>query len=189
MIPRALLPLALLVALALAAPAASAQETLTIVAHDDGGADAWFTVEGLDGRNPEVTLVPGETYEIAFRNEGTIGHNLHFGEPMDAATEAIPPGETATLSFTVPDDASGSTTYWCDPHVSMMMEGPVAFAASASEGSTPTGATPGGTGDADGAGEGGAQESGEGNDAPAPGLLATLAVAGVAVAVWGRRPA
>ena len=65
---------ALLVATAiatLAAPSAASQDatTLNITAHDDGG-EYYFMVEGMDGKNPKITLTPGQSYTVNFKNEG-----------------------------------------------------------------------------------------------------------------------
>lgn len=94
---------------------------LVITAHDD---DGWyFMVSGYDDRNPTIVLPPGSDVSVTFRNEGSIAHNLRFAQMDGFATQIIDGGEEATLEFVVP--AGGLSTYWCDPHVGLGMEGKV----------------------------------------------------------------
>lgn len=159
--------------LLLLASTAAAQETLQVTAHDDDG--FYFTVEGLDGKNPTITLRPGAEYSVHFVNEGpTHVHNLAFGGPIDESTAIIASGENQTLNFTVPEDASDDAQYWCDPHRGVGMLGDVEFSAENGEGGNGEGRD-GGNGTGDG-GDGGS------NGIPWPGgTLLLTALAGLAL--------
>jgi plastocyanin len=127
---------AAVLAFVLLAPVTSAQDApgdgvpaeFTVTGHDAPDGEMWFEVEGLEGRNPPLVLEPGVTYTVTFINEGPdLVHNLHFGEPIGAATEILPVGMQEVITFTVPEDASGVDEYWCDPHLTMGMVGPLGF--------------------------------------------------------------
>lgn len=55
---------------------------------------------------------PGDEVEIEFENAGEQQHDFHIDE-WDAATDLVEPGGTTSLSFTIPDDASGEVAYYC----------------------------------------------------------------------------
>ena len=76
------------------------------------GSSNVITVEGSEFTlNPsEITLNEGETVTIIFKNVGTIAHNFTIGE-LGVATDTIPPGETAEITFT--PTKSGSFAFWC----------------------------------------------------------------------------
>lgn len=135
--------IALAIVAALVAPVAGAQgdgaaegemaategqtTNLTIYGHDDGS-EYWFTVGEEEGeRNPPISLRPGAQVTVHFivPETATVAHNVHFGGPIDEATEIIQPGEERWLNFTVPADASGEYEYWCDPHRALGMVGPL----------------------------------------------------------------
>lgn len=91
---------------------------------EDG--DYFFTLNGT-GHNPPIELPPGKLVRIEFANGDTMPHSLHLGDPIHERTKILPPGGSETLVFTVPPDASGSSYYWCDPHLQQGMIGPLVF--------------------------------------------------------------
>jgi plastocyanin len=118
------------------APTVTAQEdaesevTLNVITDDDLEAqEYWFEIEGLDGRNPDLELTPGVTYTVNMENVGDEPHNLRFPEPIDVATEIIGPGESDSITFTVPEDAEGEDEYWCDVHLVLGHVGTLRFTA------------------------------------------------------------
>ena len=61
----------------------------------------------------EIQAKPGETLKIVFKNGGQIAHNFTL-EGLNAATPTIQPGETATLTVTLPDDPKAfPIEYFC----------------------------------------------------------------------------
>lgn len=178
--PLPVLVLAATAAACLAATPVQAQldQTLTIVGHDENGT-YFFTVQGLDGQNPPIRLRPGTNVTVEFRNDGPDQpHNIHFGAPIDRQTAVLDPGESETLQFTVPDDATGEAEYWCDPHRQQGMVGELRY-------EPPGGGLDDGIDDGidDGVGDGGDGADGEpDNGTPGPRLplvLASLAAAAV----------
>jgi FtsP/CotA-like multicopper oxidase with cupredoxin domain len=124
----------LLVALLLAcllAPAARAQATLRVVAHDDGPAGShnehgyWFTLDGVSGRNPVIPLAPGEVVAITFVNEGSRNHTLNVSGEADSGLVA--PNASVTFDVALPATASGGA-YWCDLHRAIGMGGELSVA-------------------------------------------------------------
>lgn len=101
-------------------------ETLNVTAHDEGS-EYWFTTDefGEDVENPPILLKPGYTYEVHFENAGEVEHNFHVGAPINEQTELIAGGESETINFTVPSNATGTLSYWCDPHRRLEMNGEV----------------------------------------------------------------
>lgn len=104
-------------------------ETLNVTGHDEGGTNYWFTVGTLpeSAQDPPILLKPGFTYTVHFTNAeaSSADHNVHFGGPVDENTTLIAPGETETITFTVPSNATESFSYWCDPHRQLGMQGTV----------------------------------------------------------------
>lgn len=101
-------------------------ETLNVTGHDEGS-NYWFTTErfGENVRNPPILLKPGFTYVVNFTNAGSVEHNFHVGAPINRNTTLIPGGASETITFTVPSNASGTLSYWCDPHRNLGMQGTV----------------------------------------------------------------
>lgn len=160
---------------ALATPAA-AEETVTLNVGVDGESYA-FVVEGMTGTNPAIELPAESTVTVTFTNNGTTVHNLVFGTPIGKGTQILEPGGTETITFTVPANANGTTTYYCEPHQFQGMEGQVAF--KADEDPTPT--TPDPTQEVGGDDEGGR------NGIPGPGAIGVLVGAIGAAALSGFR--
>lgn len=107
-----------LIAAALLVPLASAQDHgFEVTMHNDGG--FYFRFDGGADKNPDVVLHAGETYTFHVRNEGTTSHDFHVGGL--GATALLSPGQSETLTITVPDGPIGN--YWCDPHRTAGMEG------------------------------------------------------------------
>lgn len=165
---------ALIVAVAPAATGQTPQPTeFTVTGHDEGG-EFWFEVEGNEERNPEIVLAAGEEYTVTFENVGQQVHNLHFGGGIDEATELLQAGQSATLTFTAPDEIGEDAFYWCDPHRGLGMEGPLSVTAAAPGGNETNG------NETDG------EEAGNGT--PGFGAVAALAaVAAVGLALASRR--
>lgn len=109
-------------------------ESLEVTGHDEGS-EYWFTAEelGEEVENPPILLKPGTTYEVNFTNAGSVEHNLVFGGPVDANTSLIAGGEEESITFTVPTNATGTFSYWCDPHRGLGMQGEVYTNATAYE--------------------------------------------------------
>lgn len=197
-----LLVAALLVASgsALAVPA----DKHLIVETDDGQGclteaknDCYRVVEGsLDDFEQDTSV------HIMLENVGSTAHNLFVteaanadpmnvdtaGEDAFAETETIDPGETANLTFVVPEDAEG-LYLWCDVQtheaLGMWLETDVAEASDPGGGEDPA------SEDDDGDDEPGADDGEEdgGDDVsrflPAPGAIAAL-TAGLAAALVAR---
>lgn len=117
--------------LAFALPLASAAEetTIRLFAHDEGHDVAWFEVEGVEGRNPEIALVAGSRVTFVLENRGSVEHNLHLPDPPGGVTRLVAPGETRTITVDVPANATGRALYWCDPHRQIGMSGDIVFRA------------------------------------------------------------
>lgn len=177
---RATLAAALFLA-ALAPALATAEEgavTLNVTVEGDAYA---FTIEGFDGENPALELAAGSTVTATFTNNGESAHNLVFGAPISKGTEMLEPGASETITFTVPASASGSTTYYCEPHQFQGMEGQVALKAAENPPPTPDPTSP-----SDPPQEAVDDEGANGIPAPhAP--LAALAAGAVAIALARRR--
>lgn len=134
------LGLVILASLVLAAVPVTAVTEINMTAHDEGPPDSraerpfWFEAEGLDGRNPTLDLDPGEEVVVTITNEGTQTHSLRFGGQIDAPTPVVEPNATLTVEFTVPANATGPITYWCQFHQVMGMGGGIALAGEEGEG-------------------------------------------------------
>lgn len=89
-------------------PLASAKTvTFYFEALDDG-----FHVPGYDEANPLLAIDAGSTVTILVRNNGSAAHNLIVGAPVSKAMPCcLRPGESATLTFDLPADASGDVSY------------------------------------------------------------------------------
>ena len=110
------------VLLALVAPVTAQSPTELAIEAYDGGGEYWFQLAGSSVRNPDLGLVPGESYNVNFTNMGSMGHNLHFGGSIEVKTSFLNPGQSEEITFNVPAGASG-IEYWCDPHVGLGMVG------------------------------------------------------------------
>lgn len=109
---------------AAAGPAAAAAKSFTAMGTQADG-EFFFEFEGVDGRNPTVTLDPGDEVTITFTSTEGV-HNLHVvGLGIDEKTDTLQAGDAASvLTFTVPADAAGKKIdYWCDPHKGLNMAG------------------------------------------------------------------
>ncbi|GEM_PF-6410806 len=101
-----------------------------VVAHNVGAPGSrnehpfWFTVDGLEGRDPQLNLTPGEDVTITFTNEGDRPHSLQLGDPIGVGTGLVDPNGTATLSFRAPANAT-ATGYWCALHRPVGMAGAI----------------------------------------------------------------
>ena len=100
------------------APAPAAPTEYTFVAHQEGSSYYW-TVEGVEGRNPRVPIPPSAEITIRVRNTGGV-HNLQVqGAAPSEYVNAE--GDEVTYRFTSP--ASGTVQYWCVPHRTAGMAG------------------------------------------------------------------
>jgi uncharacterized cupredoxin-like copper-binding protein len=72
-----------------------------------------ITVEGSEfSFNPsEITVQEGEEVSIAFKNVGTLAHNITIGD-LGLKSETIQPGQTAIITFT--PTQTGTFAFWCD---------------------------------------------------------------------------
>lgn len=131
--------------------------------------DFSFTINGESG-NPDLELVPGETYLVNVTNMGATGHNFNLdltgGSEADASSDSetggnccVGGGESVEFEITVPADASGNRDYWCDPHRDAGMGGTITFA----------------------------DAEGEDNGAPGPGIVTVAAVLGIGALLVRRR--
>lgn len=175
---------ALLVAASLLAGAAQAlpaEKHLTLEGDDgdsctsDQKVDCFRVVNGsLNG------FVQGMRVHVQLDNVGSNPHNVfvttsdqaddnNVDTPADAAinsSETIDPGQSANLTFTVPDDAMG-LYFWCDVDghetLGMWLNATVATPVETGNGTNDTSA-PSGANDSE------ADADGDGNAIPAPGL-------------------
>lgn len=125
----ALAGIALVVA-ASAIPAAAQGDVLDqeyrVTAHDDAEApepEYWFELESSTERNPQIPMMSNSTVVVHFANEGSIAHNLRFGEPLNVSTERLDPGGEETLTLEVPGDAFGLFEYYDDVFRPLGMQG------------------------------------------------------------------
>lgn len=88
-------------------------------AHDEDGR-FWWTVEGIEGRNPTVPIPPSTEITLRVRNAGSTTHNLQV-QGATASEYVNAPGDEVVYKFTSP--ASGSVPYWCVPHKTAGMGG------------------------------------------------------------------
>lgn len=146
--------------------------SLHVVAHNVGAPDSrnehpfWFTVDGMEGKDPTLNLTPGEDVTIAFTNAGDRPHQLQLGAPIDQGTGLVEPNGTAALSFRVPANVTTAATgYWCALHK------PIGMAGAVSLGGAPASKAP-------------LSESTRPDLVPAPPLA--WALAAVALAAWRR---
>jgi plastocyanin len=66
----------------------------------------------------EAEAPTGADVRLRFRNASTVPHNLTFGMPIEAATDAVvQPGGTETIRFTAPEP--GDYTFVCTIHIGM----------------------------------------------------------------------
>ncbi len=121
LVPIALGTLALLLLVAPTASAASV--SVTIVAKENCASSTYcFEVTAGD----VASIQPGDEVTVTFENDGTMDHNLFVAASGDATpggdttqsvafanTEDLDAGNSTTLTFTAPADASG-LYYWCD---------------------------------------------------------------------------
>ena len=81
--------------------------------------DMNFYLDGQADANPTLRLRAGETVHLVLRNEDE-GMKHDFAIPAwNTATKRIESGEEASVTFTVPGEAS-SQSYTCRPHASIM---------------------------------------------------------------------
>lgn len=160
----ALLALAALVAAA--APASAAALTWNIETHDQ-----FFTAEGVAGNNPTLSAAPGDTVNVTVVQKGNLPHNFvvrGLGNPRAPASGfLLTPDQNATVTFTVPEGATGEVEYVCEAHPTTMT-GKIQI----------QGADDGGDDGMDDGNDDGEDATG-GDDTPALGIL------GVAVALVG----
>ncbi len=71
-----------------------------------------LTIEGKEfAFSPSIlTLSKGKTYQLTFKNTGTMPHNIDIDE-LGVKTKTISPGQTDTVSFT--PSQTGSFTFYC----------------------------------------------------------------------------
>jgi hypothetical protein len=115
--------LAALAALLLLAPLPSGGKgprEIRVTAHDAGG-EAWFTVEGLEGRNPDIVVTAGEEVRLVLANDGTLAHSFRIREGAGVPC-CIGPGQVAYANFTAPP-APIEQRYLCQPHEGRGMGG------------------------------------------------------------------
>lgn len=118
-----LLALGTLALLLIAPTASAASVSLTIVAKENC-ADSSFCFEVTQGDAASVS--PGDEVTVTFQNDGSSAHNLYVAAQDDADvggdtpesaaiqnTDEVPSGNSTTVTFTAPSDASG-VYYWCD---------------------------------------------------------------------------
>lgn len=55
---------------------------------------------------------PGDEIELNFENVGEQQHDFTIDE-WDVSLDLVDPGGSDSLTFTVPDDASGEVTFYC----------------------------------------------------------------------------
>lgn len=82
---------------------------------DDGGGGAGgleITATDNEFNNEELTAAAGAEVTLELTNEGSSLHNW-IVEDQDIATELIPGGETATVTFTL---EAGEYDYLCEVH-------------------------------------------------------------------------
>ena len=69
--------------------------------------------------NPTVRLRAGERVRLVLKNEASgLVHDLAIPD-WDVKLDAIPAGQTSSMTFTVPEKA-GQVEYRCQPHAAMM---------------------------------------------------------------------
>jgi plastocyanin len=69
--------------------------------------------------NPTVRLRAGERVRLVLKNEAAgLVHDLVIPD-WNVTLEAIPAGETSSVTFTVPEK-TGQVEYRCQPHAAMM---------------------------------------------------------------------
>ena len=118
---RALLPALALALLASTLPAGAAgPHEIRVTAHDDGG-EAWFTVEGLEGRNPDIVVAAGEEVHLVLTNAGTLAHSFRIQEGAGVPC-CVAPGKVGYANFTAPP-APIEKRYFCQPHEGRGMAG------------------------------------------------------------------
>lgn len=109
-------------------------------AHDaetENGTVAWFTIDNGTEANPSLTLHPGQQVRLVVVNLGDRNHSLALGAPVDQASEVVPPGGEAFLTFTVPTDASGEIPYQDPAYAEHGMHGTFEVATTAQTQNTP----------------------------------------------------
>ena len=91
-------------------------ETESVTEIEVSGKEFSFTPE-------TISVKKGDKVRIVFKNEGTMTHDFVV-EELNVRTEVIAPGETDTLTFTVPNDES-ALTFYCSvgAHRALGMEG------------------------------------------------------------------
>lgn len=109
-----------------AAPSATAQDaTIDLVAREQDGARFFQLASGGDP-NPSFRVPAGGSVTLRLTNGGALDHNFHVGAPVDRETPCCQaPGESATLTFTVPADAPATIPYWCVLHRASGMQGEI----------------------------------------------------------------
>lgn len=96
--------------------------SIVLTGHGEGGA-FFFQMEGASGRNPTITVQPGQEVTVTLRTVSGAIHN--FCTDATGEKKCLPltgEGEENTLTFTAPSEP-GSFQYWCDPHKSSGMKG------------------------------------------------------------------
>jgi plastocyanin len=104
--PSHALPLVLLVLLAFAVSAAAPGAPQPVVVNVQ---EFEFGIEPSG-----LVLIPGENVTLHITNTGAVGHNLYIGDGGSIAKwdPIINPGDSANLTFTVPD--SGVNVFYCN---------------------------------------------------------------------------
>jgi plastocyanin len=98
-----------------------------------------MTAGSITSPGPNIPLVSGQTYTIELHNVGTVPHNFAItkdqvdgstnlafsGAQIASSSNAVPPGSTASCTFTA--SSAGSYYYICqvDHHVTLGMYGTV----------------------------------------------------------------
>lgn len=96
--------------------------TITLTGNGAGGA-FFFALDGQTGRNPTLTVAPGQEVTVILKTVSGAVHNFctdASGEKK--CTPLVSEGDEASVTFTAPE-TPGSFEYWCDPHRSSGMKG------------------------------------------------------------------
>jgi plastocyanin len=79
-----------------------------------------FFVAGDTTPNPTIQVKTGEAVVVEVHNEDGPGVLHDFAiDPLSVATALLQPGQSATVTFTVPD-RPGPLDYYCRPHALTM---------------------------------------------------------------------
>jgi plastocyanin len=103
----------------------AAKTTKTTAASSSQSGKSTSEIDMFDNyfKGKTITGKSGSTVKIKLKNEGSNDHNFKIDSQLKQADADVKPGQTATVSVTIPK--SGTLQFYCEYHKGLGMTGTV----------------------------------------------------------------